>query len=397
MSIDESVWFDALYLPVVCPIFYAETLADLSKEMKGDKTAAEEVAKIANKFPDMGGTPCLGHMDLCIGNLLGHRVSMNGRIMTPGGYPVKDRGKTGYVFDKFPEVEAFNRWQQGEFQFVEDNLARFWRASVTNLDLNKQAEIFRSAGIDNKTCKSLDDAKGIASQIIHVSKPFDQMALLVHFLNIPPEFQQEILKRWNLMNYPPLAIFAPYAAFVLEVELFFQIAVASKLIASERPSNRVDISYLFYLPFCMIFISSDKLHRRCAAHFLRHDQEFVWGQDLKTDLGRINKRHLSLPEETKQIGVLSFANGPPKEAGFLTTELWDKHMNPSWRDRQEIRHQMPNNSPNLVSSMRNIGDAPPTKTEEVDLNDIQSMTLKRMVRKKKGSWFQIHRNIRHDV
>ncbi|QLH51319.1 MAG: hypothetical protein HWD57_17040 [Candidatus Accumulibacter cognatus] len=393
---DESVWFDALYLPVVCPIFYAETLSDLSKEMKGGKSAAEEVEKIANKFPDMGGTPCLGHMDLCIGNLLGHPVSMDGRIMTPGGYPVKDRGKTGYVFDSFPEVEAFNRWQQGEFQFVEDNLARFWRASVSNLDLNKQAEVFRSAGIDNKVCKSLDDVKAIASEIVKASKPFDQMALLVHFLNIPHEYQQKILKRWSLMNYPPLARFAPYAAFVLEVELFFQIAVASKLIASERPSNRVDISYLFYLPFCMIFVSSDKLHRRCASHFLRGDQEFVWGQDLKADLARINERHLALPEATKQIGVLSFANSPPKEAGFMTTELWDRHMSPRWRDRQEIRHEMPKSSPNLVATMKKVGDAPPAKPEEVDMNDIQSMVLKRMVRKKKGSWFQIHKDIKND-
>ena len=30
------------------------------------------------------------------------------------------------------------------------------------------------------------------------------------------------------------------------VQLFFEMAVASKLISNERPSNRVDIAYLFY-------------------------------------------------------------------------------------------------------------------------------------------------------
>jgi hypothetical protein len=32
LSVDESVWFDRHFAPVVCPVFYAETLADLAKE-----------------------------------------------------------------------------------------------------------------------------------------------------------------------------------------------------------------------------------------------------------------------------------------------------------------------------------------------------------------------------
>lgn len=31
LSVDESVWFDNFFYPVVCPMFYVETLADLSK------------------------------------------------------------------------------------------------------------------------------------------------------------------------------------------------------------------------------------------------------------------------------------------------------------------------------------------------------------------------------
>ena len=64
----------------------------------------------------------------------------------------------------------------------------------------------------------------------------------------------------------------------------FHIAIAAHLISPERPSNRTDIAYLFYLPFCMMFVSSDKLHRETANLFLRADQEFVWGLDLKDDL-----------------------------------------------------------------------------------------------------------------
>ena len=139
LSVDESVWFDNFFMAIVCPLFYAETLADLSKKIKGDHSPQKEVEKIAIKFPDMGGTPCLGHTELCIANLHGNSIAMDGRIMIPGGRPVDDRGKTGFVFENFPEIEAFNRWQSGEFKYIEDHFAKFWRSSVSNLDLNKQA------------------------------------------------------------------------------------------------------------------------------------------------------------------------------------------------------------------------------------------------------------------
>ena len=53
---------------------------------------------------------------------------------------------------------------------------------------------------------------------------------------------------------------------------FFQIALGAGLIGGERPSNRTDIAYLFYLPFAMVFASSDNLHRRLAPLFMRPDR-----------------------------------------------------------------------------------------------------------------------------
>ena len=65
---DESVWFDHFYYSVICPIFYVETLADLSKKMRGGRTAEKEVAKIADKVPEVTGNPCPPHAELCIAN-----------------------------------------------------------------------------------------------------------------------------------------------------------------------------------------------------------------------------------------------------------------------------------------------------------------------------------------
>lgn len=34
LTVDESVWFDHFFLPVVSPLFFVETLADLAKQRK---------------------------------------------------------------------------------------------------------------------------------------------------------------------------------------------------------------------------------------------------------------------------------------------------------------------------------------------------------------------------
>jgi hypothetical protein len=34
LSTDESVWFDNFFYPVICPIFFVETMADLWKTLQ---------------------------------------------------------------------------------------------------------------------------------------------------------------------------------------------------------------------------------------------------------------------------------------------------------------------------------------------------------------------------
>ena len=54
LSLDEAVWFDAFFMPVICPIFYVETLANLAK-VQTNRTADTEVRIIAEKTPVLSG------------------------------------------------------------------------------------------------------------------------------------------------------------------------------------------------------------------------------------------------------------------------------------------------------------------------------------------------------
>lgn len=83
LSIDESVWFGHFFMPVVCPLFYVETLADLEKQVRAGRTPEDEVRIIADKFPDQSAYPCAHHDSLVLGELHGHPVPMTGQRVLP--------------------------------------------------------------------------------------------------------------------------------------------------------------------------------------------------------------------------------------------------------------------------------------------------------------------------
>lgn len=248
LSTDESVWFDYFFLAVVCPIFYVETLADLAKEPTKSRSAEAIVRDIANKFPEMGASPCIYHHEMCIQDLLGNHVPMDGRVPRPGGRLVK----SGTIYDPSHEEIAFQRWQRGQFQEVERLAAATWRANLAALDLGALAKELRGLGMDGKTCKSLEQARDLAREVVTgKDKLHSRLALAVHLFQIPAYLHPQIIDVWTAAGQPTLDKFAPYAAHVLTIEVFFQLSLAAGLIATERTSNRTDIAYLFYLPFCI--------------------------------------------------------------------------------------------------------------------------------------------------
>jgi hypothetical protein len=388
ISTDEAVWFDHFFMAVVCPIFYVETLADLAKEPSKRRTPEDIVRDIANKFPELGGGPCGSRIDLSTQNLLGNEVVMDGRVPRPGGRLVK----AGVIFEATPEEQAFRRWHQGQFKEAERLAAAVWRKQLSELDMAAVAKEFRALGIDGKKVKSLDQARDMAQAVIKgTTNPQALLALCVLFLHIPANLHQQIYRAWEAAGRRSLDQFAPYAAYVLSIEIFFQIALAAHLIDSGRPSNRTDISYLFYLPFCMIFISSDHLHRRCAPLFLRSDQEFVWGVDLKQGLTLVNTHFLQLSEAEREKGIMSFAHAPP--VGNAVADVWDRHMRDGYREETTTpRNRDPEKDAELLKRLKEFTKLPTLPPEE-HRGEEEMMSIKRSVRRKRGNWWQVPKDL----
>ncbi|MFZ5995254.1 MAG: hypothetical protein ACOYU4_09750 [Thermodesulfobacteriota bacterium] len=332
-----------------------------------------------------------------MGNLMGHAVPMNGQIPLTGGHYVKtDEGKKGLVFEPSQEAQALSRWQDGRFLELERGFAKVWRRSLENLDLLAAASSIKAMGIDEKTCKSLDRAKQMADGIINSGRPSDIIKLASIFLGFSLEHETSIMEAWGRSDYTPFPIYAPYAAHVLTIEIFFQIALGSNLISPQQPSNRTDIAYLFYLPFCMIFVSSDKLHQRCAPLFMRKDQEFVWGLDLKADLKQLNEHYSSFPDDDKEKGITRVASTPPKEVECLVSKLWDRNLR-SWRNEKSDSPRMePAVEKKLVERIRKETESRHLSPQEIDFDaaDADFMIVERKVRKRKGSWWQLPKDLK---
>jgi len=387
LSADEALWFDHFLLPVVCPIFYVETLADLAKEAT-KRTAEEVVTDIARKFPEWSGSPCGFHVDLCVNNLFGAEVAMDGRIPRPGGRPVK----SGTVFEHVPEEEAFQRWNQGKFLDVEKLAAAGWRAALAELDLKAVARELDALGFEKKKCRTLEEARDFAREIVNgKQRATARFALATLLFHIPVHLHRRLIERWRNEGEPTFDSFAPYASFVMTVELFFRIAMASSLIGTERASNRTDIAYLFYLPFCTLFVSSDDLHRRCAPLFLRPDQEFVWGIDLKPALKAINAHFLQLPEEQRDRGLSAFAHAPP--AGNLLADLWDRHLRTGYRDEKPIERD-PVKDAELAKRLKEFRKQPALEPANAHEASDEMIAVPHTVRHKRGSWWQLPKDYR---
>jgi hypothetical protein len=195
--------------------------------------------------------------------------------------------------------------------------------------------------------------------------------------------------RWRSAGSPLVRKFAPYLIHILTVDLVFMFGIGADLIGRGRASHKIDVAYLYYLPFCDVFTSNDRLHKLLAPIFLRPNQTFVFGEELKNDLKELDEYYSSLPPEDIDKGVYYFASTPPHDTKYLTTRLWDLHQPPGWREVQGTaplpvnpsREGFMDGIRDLEKKAKTEGALAPNQPGKVD-----QMVLKRMVSGKRGKW-----------
>jgi hypothetical protein len=297
----------------------------------------------------------------------------------------------GIFYSKSPEEEALDRWYKGEFLDVERQFAKTWRRQLSNINHDAEYAFFQKWFLMGKP-KTLAEVKMLTDAYVDAFPQDGVFRFGLHLLGVPQELHGEIIERWKKAGSPHVREYVPYFRHLFGVDLFFNLAIAADLISRVRPKgkadNKVDIAYLYYLPFCHVFVSRDNLHKRVVPLFLREDQSYVDGDELKADLHKLDAHYFALPDEVKNSGFHRFAKHPPEDTSFLVTRLWDKR-GMGWRgqvgkpdpldkekDKEIIEH---------LSRIRNAVKSTDPNAR-LSIEETQFMQISRDVLRQKGKW-----------
>lgn len=331
LRLREAVLLNTLFLTNVTPLFYVETLADLEKDDPRGRSPEQVVADLASKTPVMHNQANVFHRTLLIEELLGgRRIDMSRRANLSGGRPKRaPDGTLGVLLKDAPETAMLTRWRQRTFNAAERRQAHAWRSALATVDFESRIALAQRLVPSPQRVATLEQAKAFADSFVgRPDRPV--LSLALELLEIPQEHRARILARHAEARHPPLRAFAPYAAYVLTVDLVLYLGMGLDQIQRDRASHIVDIAYLYYLPFCMVFTSGDRLHRQLTPLVADLGQAFLWAPDLKADLAQLVAYCDEHADELRTKGLISFLSTPPAGIENRITALWDQFL-PSWR------------------------------------------------------------------
>lgn len=319
LNFSELYRLSCYYKHIITPVLTMEILGDLKKETaEGGAPPEERVRDFANKLFPMETVVNLHYKVLVKVDLLGDFVSMDGRPNVGMKKAVaSSSGQKGFLVEETSEEKSIYKWKDGNFSEADKELSSLWRMTTTNEEVLKRLKESIKSKLPEKI-RDFDELNEIVNK--HLSNPEIQQDFLIAILQnyeIDAMTGVQIFSRWARDGKPLLSEFAPYAFHCLRVDILFLFGLASNLI-STRPTNRVDLEYLYYQPFGNLFTSNDKVHKNLAPLLLRPYQKFILGSNLKQDLKMVVEHIENLEIEERK----KFKNVPPIIEDSLTFQLW---------------------------------------------------------------------------
>lgn len=313
------------------PLLIREIIADLRKEPSPNRVPREVVRALAAKMGKAHGVQPADFRSLAISNLLAHPVPMSGQVPVDTRAPnvaVVDSGK-GLLYDSTPEQRLWSRWAAGDFETGDDAAARAWRDGLQKVNLRAVGDEWKHfAHRHFGTSRNLGDLISQVEAMISTGRRETQAELLntsLALLRVSPLVRKVVDIFFETDVFRNINSWAPYTSAVLKLYLTFVGGLARGFIGP-RPSHVVDLQYLFYAPFCMVFVSGDKFHREMWRATSGRNT-FVWGPELKQELralvaNRMEKREQGSPgEPDKDFHSENAANS-------IIGSAWNTYMTP---------------------------------------------------------------------
>jgi hypothetical protein len=365
------------YSLMIPPVLLMEILADLRKA-NNIETGQAEVQRLANKLVPACSYMNVGFREVVIGELHGYKMPCDGRPVLRKGKSVTSGGQTGMILEQSPEDEALLRWQRGSFLAAEKLLATEWRRVSQAIDLEGAQRVLRDHYSRHAKPRSLAEVATLVGELLQSAPPRKLVSWFLTDSEILANKFEEPLSKIERNSAFKLDVELPYTSRCLRVALIFHFGLAFGLV-STRSTNRIDLEYLYYLPFCMVFSSGDFLHRDLV-QFISKDQIFIPRDVFKADLKGLAMwwRSLAAKEQEEERHRI----GPPEFEASVTHQVWKKFMKPGYRERTPLKQKMsPEGEEKMMDHIRKMmKGVVPAGPSDLSIDDCDFVVHKRNVR-----------------
>lgn len=315
------------------------------------------------------------------GELAGHKVGMSGIPVLRGARQIANSdGKQGLIFEVPAEHKALLRWQVKDFDGADLLLAEAWKLSSQAIDLEGMQRKLKNSYSGTINLKNLAETAQFVDELLRTAPPYQ---LLLWFLGDASISLQgnEPEKLEALRSALPGSInsILPYTSYCLRAALIFHFGIAFALL-STRATNRLDLEYFYYSPFCHVFTSGDNFHRKMAS-VIAPEQMFVLANTLKSDLSDLSTKRATF--ESGENDGNSRRSFPPTNEMSITYQAWKKTMKPEFEKvSDEINsHLTPEMSAKLFKNYQQMmANKPQSQAPTISMEDCEFMIMEHTVR-----------------
>ncbi|NTX41464.1 hypothetical protein HUA78_44250 [Myxococcus sp. CA033] len=336
----EHRYFVRYFLENVTPVLVQEVTADLSKAAKDGKPSEEKVVELARKFHGSGTSANENYRSLCMSSLMGVDVPMDGRIPVDNGTLLRNEdGSTGMFIDMSFFNHLIMKLAANQADEHDRAFARRWREATSNFSLQGLTKYLSSRHIILPKSANTDEIKlSVDTMLAKSSLQHIWLEAILLLLKVDPSQATQVRVRWS-HEETFMKAFAPFAYHCLRALLMLFVASRDAHVKA-KPTDLVDLQYLYYLPFCYVFSSDDKVHRILAPLLIRPDQTFVRAPELKSALRELAGYFDARTEQERTWISYALGSHPPPLPNNLVSQLWRKHMRPWGRGMRNFASKL---------------------------------------------------------
>lgn len=326
LNFDEVVMLHNYYNPNITPILVMEVLGDLKKNVDSGEISPNRVIDFSKKLLPYNSVVNIFYKRLIVLDLQGKMDTADFRPIVGSVIPTKSAtGLEGFRIEDSDEEKLLSRWRAGEFDKLDELIAQLWRDTTTKKDLLENLKATLQLGDkENWKLKTVEELNHFVNTLLDANENQSNIIkFIVEEFAVDAQLASEVFLRWEQFEAKKIEAFAPYAFYCCKVKLLFYFILKNDLFGGVKPTNLLDLEYLFYLPFCTVFSSNDKFHKNFVPLVIDSHQTFVVGEELKSDLKFLVDYRSTLHEKRD---LERTRREPPHITTSLTYKLWSKYF-----------------------------------------------------------------------